>query len=65
MSPYRRINQNQESTSEVHETLDQPKTVGNYKRNEELLNVFKQRAVQLQQDVSDLVSPSEIEERSE
>lgn len=59
MSP----NQRQKSTSEVHETLDQFKTVGNYRRNEELLNVFKQRAVQLQQDVSDLAGRPDISKK--
>lgn len=57
MSP----NQRQEPTPAVHETLDQPKTVDQYERNKELLNVFKQKLVQLKQDVSELASPSRME----
>lgn len=36
------------------EILEQPKRVDKYERNEDLLNVFKQRVVQLKQDVSDV-----------
>lgn len=47
-----RINQNQE-------TLEQPKAADKYERNEAFLNVFKQKVVQLKQDVSDLANGSD------
>lgn len=51
-----RPNQNRESRASEDKTLEQLKRVDNYLHNENFLDVFKQRLVELQQDISDFTS---------